>query len=148
MLPLQHIATNRRDRYRTLQHIDITADGCDRNRTLQHIDITADGRDRYRTLQLMDTTADGRDRYRTLEHVDFTADGRTATDHCSIWILTPMDVTATKHHCYRYQRYSPPADYHNWMQTQKDCSFFSSLPLSRAVAIVAVALMSNNIRLH
>ena len=44
MLSLQHVAAYGHDRYRTLQHMDFTADERDCNRTLQHLDFTADGR--------------------------------------------------------------------------------------------------------
>ena len=83
ILPLQHIAANGHDRYRTLRHMNFTAGGSDRYRTSQRVDITADGHNRYRTLQHMDITADGRDRYRTLQRMDFTA---------SIWTIAQMDT--------------------------------------------------------
>ena len=41
-----------RDRYGTLQYMDITADGRDRHRTLQQMDFTADERGRLKTSLL------------------------------------------------------------------------------------------------
>ena len=121
------------DRYRTLQHIDFTADGRDRYRTLQYMDFTADGRDRYRTLQYMDFTADGRDRYRTLQHMDFTADGR---DHLKTSLLQILQILLTF-------RILSQLD-----ANAERLQLFSTLCWFRAVAIVAVAFIRNNIRPH
>ena len=96
------------------------------------MDITADGRDRYRTLQHMDITADGRDRHRTLQHMDITADGR---DRLKTSLLQILKIFASR----RLSQLDANAE---------RLQFFSSLPLSRAVALVTVALTSNNIRLH
>ena len=114
-----------------LQHI--AANGHDRYRTLQHMDFTADGRDRYTTLQHMDITSDGRDRYRILQHMDVSADGR---DHLKTSLLQILKILASL-------RLSQ-LDAANAVRLQ----FFCGLPLSRAVAIVAEALISNDIRLH
>ena len=86
------------------------------------MDFTADGRDRYRGLQLIDFTTDGRDRHRTLQHMDFTVDGRDRLKTSLLRILkilvfcrlSQLDANAAR------------------------LQFFSTLPLSRAVAVVAV----------
>ena len=115
-----------------LQPYCIAANGRDRYRILQHMDITADGRDRYRTLQYMNITADGRDRYRTLQYMDFTADGR---DRLNTSLLQILKILAS---CSLSQLDANAAR----------LQFFCTLPLSCAVAIVAVSLIRNNIRLY
>ena len=97
---------------------------------LQH--IAANRHDRYRTIQHMNITADERARFRTLQHMAITADGRYRLKTSLLRILkilvsrrlSQLDVNA------------------------EILRFFSTIPLSRAVAIVAVALISNNIRLQ
>ena len=103
--------------------MDITANGRDRYRTLQHKDITANRRDRYRTLQHMDITADGRDRYRILQLKDITADGRGRLKTSLVQILK---ILASR----RLSQLDANAE---------RLQFFSIFPLSRSVAIVAVA---------
>ena len=92
------------------------------------MDVTA--ADHYITWILI--TADGRDRYRTLQHVDIATDGR---DRLKTSLLQILKILASRR------------------LSQLDASavrlqFFRTLPLSRAVAIVAVALISNYIRLY
>ena len=112
-------------------NMGFTADGRDRYSTLQHMNIIADGRDSHRTLQYMDFTADGRDRYRTLQHMDITADGR---DRLKTSLLQIVKIFASR----RLSQLDANAE---------RLQFFRLL-LSRAVAIVAVALISSNIWLH
>ena len=94
--------------------------------------ITADGCDRYRTLQHMDITADGRNRYRTLQHMYITANGRDRLKTSLLQILKVLVSCRLSQLDVNVER----------------LQFFATLPLSRAIGIVAVALISNNIRLH
>ena len=64
MQPLMDARAYGRNRLRTVQKMNVTAlvlhiaaDRRDRFRTLQRMDYTADGRDRYRTSKHMDFTA-------------------------------------------------------------------------------------------
>ena len=80
----------------------------------------------------MDFTADGRDRYRTLQHMNFTADGR---DRLKTSLLQILNIFASR----RLSQLDANAERNQ---------FYSSLPLSCAIATVAVALISINIMLH